>query len=165
MVRRLVDASLPTTTILLEARPDGWADPDDFELAVDAAASVAAGAARANFPVRILTGDGPVAETRGGPDDLELLLDRLTAVTPSGGSRSTEDVARRVRAGGSLVVVTHSDADLGRVAAVRSRFDRILVLRVRPREPAPAPPGVHVLDFADLDGLRSAWNAHVGRAR
>ncbi|MEW2358339.1 DUF58 domain-containing protein [Spirillospora sp. NPDC029432] len=164
MVRQLVDASLPTTTVVLEARPDAWADPDDFELAVDAAASVAAGAAAANFPVRVLTGNGPVAETRGGPDDTEVLLDRLTAVAPAEGPRSLLDAVRRVRAGGSLVVVASGGADLGRIAAVRGRFDRVVVLRVRPREPASAPPGVHLVDFGDLDALAAAWR-RLGRSR
>ncbi|GAA4241959.1 DUF58 domain-containing protein [Actinomadura meridiana] len=157
MVRQLVDASLPTTTVVLEARPDAWPDPDDFELAVDVAASVAAGAAAANFPVRILTGDGPLADTRGGPDDLEVLLDRLTTVIVQDGPRSAVDALRRVRAGGSLVVVTSGVAELGRIAAVRSRFDRVVVLRVRPAEPASAPPGVQLLDVADLDGLVESW--------
>ncbi|MFI0407490.1 DUF58 domain-containing protein [Actinomadura sp. 3N508] len=157
MVRQLVDASLPTTTVVLEARPESWPEPDDFELAVDAAASVAAGAAAANFPVRILTGNGPLADTRGGPGDMEVVLDRLTSVTTREGPQSTVDAVRRVRAGGSLVVVTSGAAELGRIAAVRSRFDRVVVLRVRPPEPASAPPGVHLIDFGDLDGLAESW--------
>ncbi|WP_067457679.1 DUF58 domain-containing protein [Actinomadura macra] len=157
MVRQLVDASLPTTTVVLEARPESWPEPDDFELAVDAAASVATAAAAASFPVRVLTGNGPVADTRGGPDDREVLLDRLTAVMPEPGPRSTLDVVRRVRAGGSLVVVTSGDAELSRVAAVRGRFDRVVVLRVRPQGPAPEPPGVQLIDFGDLDALAESW--------
>ncbi|MES9543718.1 DUF58 domain-containing protein [Actinomadura sp. NPDC000600] len=164
MVRQLVDASLPTTTVVLEARPGSWPEPDDFELAVDAAASVAVGAASASFPVRILTGDGQVADTRGGPDDVEVLLDRLTSVQTQEGARSAVDAVRRVRAGGSLVVITPDDAELGRVAAVRGRFDRIVVLRVRPSAPAAAPPGVQVADFADLDALAEAWR-RLGSAR
>ena len=157
MVRQLVDASLPTTTVVLEARPESWPEPDDFELAVDAAASVAVGAAAANFPVRILTGNGQLAETRGGPDDVEALLDRLTSVGTKEGPQSTIDAVRRVRAGGSLVVVTSGAAELGRIASVRGRFDRVVVLRIRPSEPASAPPGVHLVDVVDLDGLAESW--------
>ncbi|MFG2089819.1 DUF58 domain-containing protein [Spirillospora sp. NPDC048824] len=164
MVRQLVDASLPTTTIVLEARPVSWPEPDDFELAVDAAASVAMTAASASFPVRLLTGDGQLAETRGGRDDAEVLLDRLTSVATQEGPQSTMDAVRRVRAGGSLVVVTSGAVELGEVAAVRNRFDRVVVLRVRPPEAAPAPPGVQVIDFADLDGLAESWR-WLGRVR
>ncbi|TDC64503.1 DUF58 domain-containing protein [Actinomadura sp. GC306] len=164
MVRRLVDASLPTTTVVLEARPGAWPEPDDFELAVDAAASVAAAAAAAQFPVRVLTGGGPVAETRGGPDDLETLLDRLTSVETREGAGSVVDAVRRVRGGGSLVAVLGGAVELAGIAAVRSRFDRVVVLRVRAAEPASAPPGVRVVDFADLEGLADAWR-RLGRTR
>lgn len=157
MVRQLVDASLPTTTVVLEARPECWPEPDDFELAVDAAASVASGAASGGFPVKVLTGNGPVSDTRGGPEDVEEILDRLTAVTTQECPRSTMDVVRRVRAGGSLIVVTPGEAELGRIAAVRSRFDRVVVLRVRPAGPAPAPPGVRLADVTDLDALPDTW--------
>ncbi|MFA1545360.1 DUF58 domain-containing protein [Actinomadura chokoriensis] len=164
MVRRLVDASLPTTTVVLEARAGAWPEPDDFELAVDAAASVAAGAASAGFPVRVLTGGGPLAGTRGGPGDLEVLLDALTSVGTEEGARSAVDAVRGVRAGGSLVVVTAGDAEMGRIASVRSRFDRVVVLRVRPAEPATVPPGVQLIDLAELDGLAESWR-RLGSAR
>ncbi|MFB4309105.1 DUF58 domain-containing protein [Actinomadura sp. GTD37] len=164
MVRRLVDASLPTTTVVLEARAAAWPDPDDFELAVDAAASAAAGAASAGFPVRVLTGGGPLAATRGGPDDLEVLLDALTSAATQEGAGSAVDAVRGVRAGGSLVVVAAGDAELGRIASVRARFDRVVVLRVRPAAPASAPPGVQLIDVPDLDGLAEAWR-RLGSAR
>jgi uncharacterized protein (DUF58 family) len=157
MVRQLVDASLPSTTIVIEARPGLYREPDDFELAVDAAASVAAGACRANFPVRILTGSGPVAETRGGSEDVEAVLDRLARVEPAEGPDSTVDIVRRVRAGGSLIVVTPGGADLSRISAVRNRFDRVVCVRVRPDGPAPGLPGVTVVDVRELDELAAAW--------
>ncbi|WP_067806713.1 DUF58 domain-containing protein [Actinomadura formosensis] len=164
MVRRLVDASLPTTTVVLETRSGAWPEPDDFELAVDAAASAAAGAASAGFPVRILTGGGPLAATRGGPGDVETLLDGLTPVGTGEGPRPAVDAVRGVPAGGSLVVVANGAAELGPVASVRSRFDRVVVLRVRPPEPVPAPPGVQVIDVHDLDGLAESWR-RLGSAR
>ncbi|SEG05688.1 Uncharacterized conserved protein, DUF58 family, contains vWF domain [Thermomonospora echinospora] len=165
MVRRFVDAGLPVTTVVVESRPDSWPDPDDFELAVDAAASVAVGACRAGFPVRILAGTATVAETRGGPGDAEVVLDRLTGAAPAAGAWSAPDVARRVRPGGSLVVITPGEPDLGGIAAVRARFDRVWVLRVRPRGAAAVPPGVTVVDFGDLDDLTAAWRREIGRPR
>jgi uncharacterized protein (DUF58 family) len=165
MVRRFVDAGLPTTTVVVESRPGSWPDPDDFELAIDAVASVTAGACRAGFPVRILAGTGAVAETRGGPEDAEAVLDRLTGVTPVEGTGSAPDAVQRVRPGGSLVVVTSGEADLVQIAAVRGRFDRVVVLRVRPQGPAAAPPGVTVMDFEDLDDLATTWHRQIGRPR
>ncbi|MEO3869282.1 DUF58 domain-containing protein [Nonomuraea sp. B12E4] len=63
MVRQLIDASLPTTTVVLDTR--GLTEP-----AVDAAASVAVAAARAGFPVRVLAGDAPLPEAKPDPDTI-----------------------------------------------------------------------------------------------
>ncbi|MFC0040171.1 DUF58 domain-containing protein [Actinomadura rayongensis] len=165
MVRRLVDASLPTTTVLVDDRAAAWRDPDDFELAVDVAASVAVGAARASFPVRVLAASGPVAATRGGPGDAETVLDRLTrlALDP-GGDRSVTDALRGAPGGGSLVVVVQDGAALARLGAVRARYDRVVALRVRPGDGAPVPPGVQAAEVADLDALKAAWPL-LGRGR
>ena len=50
MVKQLVDVSLPHTTVVLDTRSAAYRTEDDFELAVDAAASVALAAARSHFP-------------------------------------------------------------------------------------------------------------------
>jgi uncharacterized protein (DUF58 family) len=157
MVRQLVDASLPETTIVIDIDADAYPDPDDFELAVDAAASVAAGAAGMSFPVRVLTGDGPLVETRGGVHDVELILDRLARLTLHDVPHAALDVARRVRAGGSLVLLTGAGGEISRAGALRRRFDRVVCVRVRPEAPAPHLPGVALIEMADLDELRAAW--------
>ena len=162
MVRQLVDASLPQTTIVLDTRPPGTADgvygdPDDFELATDVVASIAVGAARLSFPVRLITADGPLLETRGGPDDVEQILDKLAFLRPGEAPRTALDMARRVRAGGSLVVVTGTDPGLTQAGAVGRKFDRTVCLRVRPRTPAPRLPGVSVLDVTELDDVPALW--------
>ncbi|MFG1943081.1 DUF58 domain-containing protein [Nonomuraea sp. NPDC048826] len=143
MVRRLIDASLPTTTVVLDTR-------DLTELAVDAAASVAVAAATAGFPVRVLTGDGPVAETKGDP---ELVLDRLALVGP--GATGVTEALRRAGGGGSLVLVTADPAEASAVSAVRRRFDRVICVHLGPS--APAAPGVTVLPVTDLAMLPLVW--------
>jgi uncharacterized protein (DUF58 family) len=157
MVRQLVDASLPQTTIVIDTGQEAYAAPDDFELAVDAAASVAAGAAAANFPVRVLTDEGTLVETRGGPHDTELILDRLARLTYHDVPHSALDVARRVRAGGSLVVLTGGRGEISRAGTLRRRFDRVVCVRVRPEAPGPGLPGIALLEIADLEELRAAW--------
>ncbi|NSC24700.1 DUF58 domain-containing protein, partial [Streptomyces albus subsp. chlorinus] len=78
MVKQLVDVSLPHTTVVLDTRSAAYRTEDDFELAVDCAASVAFAAARSNFPVDVLSESGPVLRTDGaGGSDAEALLDRL----------------------------------------------------------------------------------------
>lgn len=158
MVRQLVDASLPQTTIVIDTNEAAYPDPDDFELAVDAAASVAAGAAAASFPIRVLTGDGPLVETKGGRHDIELILDRLARLTAHDVPHEALDVARRVRAGGSLVVLTGARGQISRAGALRRRFDRVVCVRVRPEAPGPALPGIALIEMADLDELRAAWS-------
>jgi uncharacterized protein (DUF58 family) len=161
MVRQLVDASLPQTTIVIDTNENSYLDPDDFELAVDAAASVAAGASAASFPVRVLTGDGPLVETRGGPHDIELILDRLAVLQAHDVPHEALDVARRVRAGGSLVVLTGSRGDISRAGTLRRRFDRVVCVRIRPEAPGPGLPGIALIEMANLDELRAAWAGAV----
>ncbi len=157
MVRQLVDASLPQTTIVIDTNHQAYPDPDDFELAVDAAASIAAGAAAMNFPVRILTGAGPLAETRGGPHDIELILDRLALLNAGDVPHAALEVARRVRAGGSLVVLTGARGEISRAGSLRRRFDRVVVVRIRPEAPGPGLAGIALIEMADLEELRAAW--------
>lgn len=157
MVRQLVDASLPQTTIVIDTNVDAYPDPDDFELAVDAAASVAAGAAAASFPVRVLTGDGPLVETKGGAHDIELILDRLARLSAHTVPHEALDVARRVRAGGSLVVLTGARGQISRAGTLRRRFDRVVCVRVRPEAPGPGLAGIALIEMANLDELRAAW--------
>lgn len=158
MVRQLVDASMPQTTIVIETAADAYADPDGFELAVDAAATVAASAARMNFPVRVLTGDGPLVETRGGAQDVDAILDRLARLSRTDVTHAALEVARRVRAGGALVLVTGGRGEISGAGTLRRRFDRVVCVRVLPDAPGPGLPGIALIEISDLEELRSAWN-------
>ncbi|GAA4635209.1 hypothetical protein GCM10023196_079780 [Actinoallomurus vinaceus] len=157
MVRQLVDASMPQTTIVVDTGAAAYTDPDDFELAIDAAASVAAGAARMNFPVRVLTGEGPLVETRGGAHDVEAILDRLARLSRTDMAHAAVEVARRVRAGGALVLVTGGRGEISGAGALRRRFDRVVCVRIRPEAPGPGLPGVALIEISDLEELRAAW--------
>ncbi|MCK2217264.1 DUF58 domain-containing protein [Actinomadura sp. ATCC 31491] len=146
MVRQLIDASLPTTTVVLDTRGEL------SELAVDAAASVAVAAARAGFPVRVITGDGPLPDAR---PDAEAVLDRLAVV--GGTAAGVGEALRLARGGGSLVLVTADPAEAGRVAGVRRRFDRVICVYVGA---APvAVPGVTLLPVTTLDALPPLWGS------
>ena len=72
--------------------------------------------------VFILTGDGPLVETRGGAHDIELILDRLARLTAHDVPHEALDVARRVRAGGSLVVLTGARGQISRAGTLRRDF-------------------------------------------
>ncbi|MDF5752336.1 DUF58 domain-containing protein [Spongiactinospora sp. TRM90649] len=161
MVRQLVDVSLPGTTVVLDTRPAAYASAELFETAVDAAASVAVAAARAGFPVRLVTGQGVLADAKGGPQDAEAILDRLATVVAGGGGAA--EAVRLARGGGALVLVTGDTPEATdgapQTSAARRRFDRVVLLRATsgaaPRPPAP--PGVTVMDVAVLDELPALW--------
>ncbi|NUR88351.1 MAG: DUF58 domain-containing protein [Nonomuraea sp.] len=143
MVRQLIDASLPTTTVVLDTR-------GLTETAVDAAASVAVAAARAGFPVRVLTGSGPLPDLKGDPD---AILDRLALVTPGG--EGVGETIRVARGGGSLVLVTSDPAESVRAAGVRRRFDRVICVHIG--DAPPPTPGITTIPLTDLDTLPLTW--------
>ncbi|MEV0158905.1 uncharacterized protein (DUF58 family) [Nonomuraea fuscirosea] len=153
MVRQLIDASLPTTTVLLDTR--GLTEP-----AVDAAASVAVAAARAGFPVRLRTDAGPLPDTKS---DAEAVLDRLALVqartSGAAGASGVTEALRTARGGGSLVLVTGDPAEVGRAAGVRRRFDRVICVYVGAGPAPAAPPGVSLVRVSSLEELPVAWGA------
>ncbi|MFE0878007.1 DUF58 domain-containing protein [Streptomyces smyrnaeus] len=174
MVKQLVDVSLPHTTVVLDTRSAAYRTEDDFELAVDTAASVAFAAARSNFPVDVLSETGPVLRTDGaGGNDAEALLDRLALVRRSdrASAAGAFDELERARRRGSLTVVTGT-ADVSGLSAlerVRRRFDRTVVLRAgsRVQDDPHEPPGlgsdVPQLRVTGLDSLPAAWRREAVR--
>jgi uncharacterized protein (DUF58 family) len=153
MTRELVDEIRARTTVLLDVRAGVYGDEAAFELAVEAAASIATAYAGRRWPVRLLTGDGPLAETRGGPGDADALLDRLALVASGGagtGLRAACETLRRARPGGLLAVVTGAaePAELAALRSLRAVFDRVAAVRVGPG-----------LDAGSPEELIAAWRA------
>jgi uncharacterized protein (DUF58 family) len=173
MVRHLVDSSLPRTTVLLDNRAESYADDEQFEVAVDITASLALAAARAGFPIAIVTADGPYftadggrAEA-GGRGEAGALLKQLALVQagPPASLALLVESMRPGRSGGSLSVVTGraDPAELERLASVRARFDRTVLVRTGTDLP-PLPAGLPVtaIEAPDLDGFAAAWRRLAG---
>jgi uncharacterized protein (DUF58 family) len=169
MVRQLVDSSLPLTTVLLDTRAASYADAAeaaerDFDLAVDAVATVAVAMAALGYPVTLLGTDGSRYETLG-QRTAGALLDRLarTVTTGSGDLPATLETARRSASGGSLTVVTGTAAPLPaqRLAACRTHFHRTTLIRVGttplPRRPVLRLP-VPVIEAARAEDVAAAWH-------
>ena len=106
----------------------------------------------------------------GGPRLREVtpLIDHLTGVQPAGAGSLTEQllILRRARGGTSLVVVTGvlEVGDLPYVAALRRRFERLVVISIDTERTHSAPvrfPGVRVIVAADADEVAAAWNVSV----
>ncbi|NUR24808.1 MAG: DUF58 domain-containing protein [Catenulispora sp.] len=80
MVRQFIDVTPPRSTVLLITDAELYASPDDFEEAVDVAASAAVGAIRSGEAVALWTTGGLRLTGNGGPEDAMLFLDRLSTV-------------------------------------------------------------------------------------
>ncbi|MCW2525641.1 MAG: hypothetical protein JWM76_501 [Pseudonocardiales bacterium] len=161
VVKHNVDTSQPYTVVLLDQRPALY-NAAAFEAAVDIAASVLTTSAANKAPVELRQTDGTVI---GGPRlrDVTALIDHLTAVAadPTGSLREQLLALRRARGGTGLIVITGDlDVDdLPYVAALRRRFDHLVVISVDPLDARTAPhPAVRVIAAADADEACSAWN-------
>ncbi|MEU6784865.1 DUF58 domain-containing protein [Nonomuraea angiospora] len=159
MVKELTDVNLPSTVTVLDTRHSSYEGDDEFELAVDVAASVACAVTRDRFPVRLLTGAGELLHARGGPGETEEVLDRLAVVERSEQADAPLHALRRAGSGGALVLVSGSFDGLADAAAVRRRFDEVVFVRVgEPVEGGrPAAAGVTVIEVSDLAELAAAW--------
>jgi uncharacterized protein (DUF58 family) len=165
VVKHNVDTSQPYTVVVLDQRPDRYT-ATAFEEAVDVAASILTTAATGKAPVELRLTDGT---TIGGPRlrDVTPLIDHLTGVdaTAAGSLQEQLLALRRAPGGTALVVVTGvvDRTDLPFVAALRRRFDRLIVISIDPDDPpATTYPSVRVIAAADADQACAAWNV-VGR--
>jgi uncharacterized protein (DUF58 family) len=170
MVRQLVDSSLPVSTVVLDTRSASYPDEAaarqdataerDFDVAVDAVATVAASMASAGFPVMLLTTDGTRHESRSARTAGTLVdLLALVETCEEGELATTLETARRFAAGGSLTVVTGPapalPADI--LAACRRRFDRtVVIVAGRGSIPVPVLP-VTVICAASAEDVAAAW--------
>lgn len=166
VVRHNVDTAQPYTVVLLDMDPAGYS-ASSFEEAVDVAASVAVSMSSGRAPVQLRTTTG---DRLGGPSyrDPTAVVDHLTGVAPdpSGSLEAELVLLRRDRGGTALVVVTGrlDPAGLPTAAALRRRFDRVIVVSVvdRPTR-VPLYPGLVVVEVSGADELARRWNAGLYR--
>jgi uncharacterized protein (DUF58 family) len=161
LVKHNVDTSQPYSVVIFDQRPSLYTE-ESFEQAVDIVASVLVTSAANKAPVELRLTDGTVI---GGPRvrDVTALIDHLTGVTadPDGSLQPHLLTLRRARGGTSLVVVTGEldPADLPSVAALRRRFDRLVVISLDVERKAPIDfPGVRIIVGKDADAVCAAWN-------
>ncbi|GHH04581.1 DUF58 domain-containing protein [Streptomyces lanatus] len=167
MVRQMIDVSLPHTTLVLDTRRPAYASGDDFELAVDCAASIACAAARSHFPVHLVGATGPILRTDGTGDDGDALLDALAVVRGEELASVTAafEGLERGRGDGALVVVTGDARGLGVVDRVRRGFGRVTVVLVGDADtdgPGTAS-DVRQLRVTSLDELAAGWRREAVR--
>jgi uncharacterized protein (DUF58 family) len=148
MVREYVDTSLPRVVVLLDARARAYPDPERFEDACEAAASVLVAALRADLAAELLvvgdtveqsTVEDHVAVGPGGARrvDAAPMLDRLAEASLVEASTERGEAAldaaierlRRYPLGDTLVYLTGSGRpeELAPVGTLRGRYPTIVV--------------------------------------
>jgi uncharacterized protein (DUF58 family) len=157
MVREQLDTSEPTIVVLLDDRAGAYPDPEAFESACEAAASIVAAAVREDLPVGLHL----VTAVASGP-----FLDVLTEVMPAEGD--LDATLRRLRAqrlGDTLVFLTGPGgrADLGTVSALRGTYPVVLAALFGDRDAAPvAGDRMIVIEAADGAEFAAAWDGVRG---
>lgn len=166
VVRHNVDTAQPYTVVLLDVLPDSYS-AESFEEAVDVTASLLTSMTVGKAPVQLRTTSGA---RLGGPAqrDASVLVDYLTDVQPDPAASLAAQLVllRRDRGGTALIVVTGrlDLANLPMIAALRRRFDRVVVVSMA-RDPLRVPihPGVTIVAAASADELVHGWNTSVAR--
>ncbi|MGN6605402.1 MAG: DUF58 domain-containing protein [Jatrophihabitans sp.] len=161
VVRHNVDTSQPYSAVIFDQRPNRYTE-ESFEQAVDVVASVVTSASADKAPVELRLTDGTVV---GGARLREPtpIIDHLTGVgpDPDGSLQAQLLLERRGKGGTSLVVVTGvlDPDDLPAMAALRRRFDRLVLVSIDVTAPPPPHfPGVRVISARDADEAAQAWN-------
>jgi uncharacterized protein (DUF58 family) len=164
LVKHNVDTSQPYSVVIFDQRPSRYTE-ESFEQAIDVAASVLVACGADKAPVELRLTDGTLI---GGPRMRAVtpLIDHLTGMhsDPAGSLQAQLLPLRRARGGTTLVVVTGEldQADLPYVAALRRRFDRLIVLSVDPERRVPVDfPGLRVIVGVDADEVGAGWNLLV----
>jgi uncharacterized protein (DUF58 family) len=162
VVKQMVDTTRPEMLVILDNRKIAI-EPDDFEDAVEIAASLIQAAKDAGFPYQLLSSDGDNELT---PDGHEIgFLDRLTVVELSV-NNSLLELTDAIRARGrSLVFITgelHS-GDMSLVARLARGFSPAVIISVVSgrRGPFVAPPGVRALACSSVNDFVLQWRGNI----
>ena len=170
MVRQNIDVTPPKATIVLITDAALYPNPDDFEHAVDVAASAAVGAVRAGQAVSLWTTGGLRLSANGAPEESMLFLDRLAGVAllsakpaKSGdrtgeGLRGTLERLEHAERGGVLIVVGGhpQPAEIGALTKIAGRFGLAALTRITAAEDQRSGPGRSAAGLSVIDAPTAA---------
>ncbi|HEX5596824.1 MAG TPA: DUF58 domain-containing protein [Micromonosporaceae bacterium] len=163
MVREDLDTSLPRLVVLLDNRADAHPQlidgvAESFEAACEAAASVAAAAAREELPVALLF----VADLSDGDDHLHRLAAVELQPEPRGADLLQNAVLRlrQQRLGDTLVFLTGPGAmdQVGRIGVLRGPYPSVVVGLFGAETVQAGIEGVVVINAADGAEFATEWN-------
>jgi hypothetical protein len=169
MVRQFIDVTPPRSTVLLITDAELYASPDDFEEAVDVAASAAVGAVRSGEAVALWTTGGLQLVGNGGPEDAMIFLDRLSTVgwdtTPRDkrvgtGLAGTMDRLEHTDRGGTLIIAGgHPEiGELGGLSAIARHFGVAVLARIGRSEGLGPGSGLTVIDAPTAVEVCEQWS-------
>ncbi len=163
MVRHFVDNRRPYLGVLVDADPKGL-DPDQFEVGLEAAASLAVSAAQDGRPVAIWVGEQEI-QTATTPADETTALDRFCVSAQRENDRSVEEQYQLLRltdpSVSALVFLTGEKSPnelLPLTSAARKHGEVVVVRIVAPGTDPVAMPNARVIDCVDLDQFALAWS-------
>jgi len=163
MVREHVDTSLPRVVVLLDDRAAAYSDPEAFESAADACASVVVAALNAGLHVSLHTSGG--AAVGGSESGLgkQVFMDTIAEAEFTGKSSmaSAIDRLRARRLGDTLVVLTgvHGGNDIAPIASLQGTYPSILVAVIGGEgSRTSSDAGMLVIGAEDADEFASVWD-------
>lgn len=161
MVRDYVDPAQPRFTVVLDCDPSAL-DDDEFEAAVEVAASLAVSACDSGCRTRLVTNTTTDLVVEPGPVGRGRLLDRLCEVARSQDTTALPDVLLRVRdPGAGLVLLTGTTAvtDPSVSAALVSDAAHVTVFDLSAAPSNTGQPMVPTIGEPDPARAVAAWNA------
>jgi uncharacterized protein (DUF58 family) len=176
MVRDYIDPDQPRFSVLLDTRKRVLR-PDEFEQAVQVAASLVKPAALAGHRCRLLTPGGIDVATPGGPAALRRILDALCDVAQSDEPEGDVIVPKTLAGsgaggGGLLVAVTGrvDQRDVRGLSTVRDRYSRMVLIGVAKHglgwdgigvQRLSGLPAAQAISAVDAEQAIREWNAVV----
>jgi uncharacterized protein (DUF58 family) len=146
MVREQLDTSLPRLVVLLDDRRASYADPELFEHACEAAASLIMAARREELPIELRTMSGKSGQSP---------LDSLAEADFSEMSEKSIPALRAQRLGDTLIYLT-GDPDLSAVSTLRGAYPTVVAGVFG--EARPALERIVVLAVRDGVEFAAAWD-------
>lgn len=151
---------------------------ESFELALEAAASIADAAHRKHSLMRLVTTDGYDTDFGSGLGHLDAVLERLAAARMRGDTNLGPALGalRRSGGGGAVAVITTSrasNADLQSISSLRNRYGSVVLVLIEPSaidlraNPAPprAVPRVGTIVRVTVDApFAPAWDQAIAMA-
>lgn len=162
MVRHYVDNRRPQLLVVVDDRVDVLSG-EQFEVAMEIAASLAVSSQLNQEPLAIWTTGGPVLG-RSRPGGREDVLDRLAGLQPAPEGDVTAAVLTGIRAepGTSATILVTGAVDAAELVVLASqakRYGRIVIVRIWPSGEVRTGtvPGARVVDVADLETFARIW--------